>query len=491
MPRVSKSTSSAELAALDATAQAALVKKGDLTPLELVDAAIARVDAVNPQLNAVIHPLFDQARAAAARVPDAPFRGVPIVIKDLDGALAAAPYHLGNRMLRDRGHVADHDSYLNAKLRAAGFIPIGKTNTPEFGLLPTTEPEAYGPTHNPWDPSRSPGGSSGGTAAAVASGMVALGHGGDGGGSIRIPASMCGLVGLKPSRGRVSLGPDEGEAWSGLVVRHVLTKSVRDTAAVLDLLAGPMPGDPYTAPSPARAFAAEVGAKPRRLRIGVRTDATAGLAETDPACRRAAEEAGKLLESLGHSIEVASPAALDDVTVMASFFVIATTGVVHEIAELARIARREITSDDVEPLTWAQYELGLALSAVDYLNALADAHAWTRRVASWWRDGADDDGFDLLLTPTLCEPPPKLGDVASTPDDPMRALARATPFAAFTAAFNVTGQPAISLPTHRSDDGLPIGVQLVAHQYREDVLLRVAAQVEEAFPWDPLPCMSQ
>ncbi|MSV94231.1 MAG: amidase, partial [Actinobacteria bacterium] len=238
-----------ELAFLDAVDQRELVTKGEMTALELVDAAISRAESLNQELNAIIHPRYEKARAEAASATG-PFAGVPIVLKDLDGALAGESCHLGNKLLKEMNYVDTDDDYLFAKLRAAGFIPIGKTNTPEFGLMPTTEPEAYGPSRNPWNTAYSTGGSSGGTAGAVASGIVPLGHAGDGGGSIRIPASACGLFGLKPSRGRISMGPELGEAWGGLVVRHVLTRSVRDSAAVLDLLAGPMPGDPYTAPPP-------------------------------------------------------------------------------------------------------------------------------------------------------------------------------------------------------------------------------------------------
>ena len=262
-----------ELSRLDATAQAELVRRGDASPAELVDAAIARVEKLNGELNAVIHPLFDRARSAAnGALPDGPFRGVPIVVKDLDGTLAGAPYHAGNRALKAPATSRRARAYLFEKLEQAGFVIVGKTNTPEFGLLPVAEPEAYGPTRNPWDPQHASGGSSGGSAAAVASGMVPVAHAGDGGGSIRIPASMCGLFGLKPSRGRVSLGPDESEGWAGLVVRHVVTRSVRDSAALLDVLEGYMPGDSYTAPPPARPYANEVGADPGRLRIGLRTE---------------------------------------------------------------------------------------------------------------------------------------------------------------------------------------------------------------------------
>src|SRR5690242_18130103 len=284
-----------DLANLDATAQAELVRSGEAQPIELVDAAIARIEALNDDINAVIHPLFDRARAAAKNVPsDAPFRGVPIVVKDLDGMLAGAPYHGGNRLLKSLDYKPTVTSYLFAKLEAAGFVIVGKTNTPEFGLMTTTEPQAYGPTHNPWDTNRSPGGSSGGSAAAVASGMVPLAHAGDGGGSIRVPSSHCNLFGLKPARGRVSLGPDEAEGWAGLIMRHVLAHSVRDSAAALDVLQGYMTGDWYTAPPPARPYRDEVGANVGKLRVGVRTRAPLDIAVVDPECAAAVANAARL-----------------------------------------------------------------------------------------------------------------------------------------------------------------------------------------------------
>jgi amidase len=476
-----------DLSSLDATAQAELVRTGELSPIELVDAAITRIEKVNPELNAVIHPLFDAARATAVDAPadDAPFRGVPIVLKDLDGTSAGDPLHLGNAALRDAGHVADHDSWLIAKLRAAGCIPVGKTNTPELGLLPTTEPAAHGPTRNPWNTAHSPGGSSGGSAAAVAARMVAVGHAGDGGGSIRIPASACGLFGLKPSRGRVSMGPDVGEAWAGLVARHVVSRSVRDSAAMLDAIAGEMPGDPYAATPPRRPYADEVGRDPGTMRIGLRTSAPGHIAATDPECVAAAEDAARLLESLGHSVEVASPAAFDETGLLALFTTIMTTGVVWEVEEIGRILGRAITPDDVERLTWALYELGKAGSSIDYLRAVNGAHAWTRRMATWWAPpelGGEE--FDLLLTPTMAEPPLLLGTLDPNAEEPLETLLRATPTAAYCAPFNVTGQPAMSVPLYwEASRDLPIGVQLVAAQGREDLLFRVGAQLESARPW--------
>jgi len=479
-----------DLAVFDATAQATLVRDGTATARELVDAALARIDAVNPELNAVIHRRDARARAEAdAGPPDGPFRGVPILVKDLDGTLGGEPLHLGNRMLRDLGHVADHDSYLFARLRAAGCVIVGKTNTPELGLLPTTESHAYGPARNPWDLARSPGGSSGGSAAAVAAGMVPVAHGGDGGGSIRIPASACGLFGLKPTRGRVSLGPDDGEAWAGLVARHVVTHTVRDSAAMLDVLAGAAPGDPYSAAPPVRPFADEVGADPGALRVGVMsTRAPAGLVPVAPACTAAADDAAALLESLGHTVEFASPAPLDDLALLVHFATVLAASTAYDVRKLGAVAGRDLTADDVEPVTWAQSEAGRAVTAAAYLDAVESLRAWSRRMAEWWEPAAGPadptGGFDLLLTPTMTRPPAPLGEIRG--DDADGAIFAAAPYAAFTVPFNVTGQPAMSVPLWWSDDGstdLPIGVQLVAATGREDLLVRVAAQLEAARPW--------
>jgi amidase len=470
-----------DLAVLDATAQAALVRDGSTTPRELVDGALDRIDAVNPELNAVIHRRDERARAEAdGALPEGPFRGVPILVKDLDGSLADEPLHLGNRMLRDLGNVADHDSYLFAKLRAAGCVIVGKTNTPELGLLPTTESEAYGPARNPWDVTRSPGGSSGGSAAAVAAGMVPFAHAGDGGGSIRIPASACGLFGLKPTRGRVSLGPDDGEAWAGLVARHVVTRSVRDSAAVLDAIAGRVLGDPYAAAPPNRPFLDEVGADPGSLRIGhMQTQSPAGLVDVDLECVTALRDATVVLRKVcGHTVEYAYPDALDDIELLVHFTTVLAASTAFDLRRLAATAGRALGPDDVEPFTWAQAELGRAVTAEAYIEAVEALRAWSRRVVRWWEP--DGGGFDLLLTPTMARPPAPLGEIRG--DDPDGALVMATPYAAFTVPFNVTGQPAMSVPLWWKD-GLPIGVQLVAAPGREDLLFRVAAQLENARPW--------
>jgi len=468
-----------DLASLDATAQAALVRSGDSSAIELVDAAITRIEKLNPELNAVIHPLFDAAREAANRgAVDGPFRGVPTLVKDLDGALEGEPLHLGNKLLKEIDYRADHDTFLFAKLRDAGFVVVGKTNTPEFGLMPTTEPLAYGPTHNPWNTAHSPGGSSGGSAAAVASGMVPVAHAGDGGGSIRIPASATNLFGLKPSRARISLGPDISEAWAGFVQRFMVTRSVRDAAAILDVLEGAMPGDYYTAPPPARPYREEVGGDPGKLRVGLRTSAPADMATVDSECVAAAQDAARLLESLGHDVEEASPRAFEQSELLSLYTTIFSANVAFDLDQLAAKAGRGVTAEDVEPVTWMAGEMGRATTAAQYLAALDGIHKLVRDVVSWWAV----DGFDLLLTPTMAEPPPELGFVGAG-DDPLEGFARAVPSAAFTAVFNVTGQPAASVPLYVSASGLPIGVQLAAAPWREDVLIRVASQLEAARPW--------
>lgn len=462
-----------DLAFADATAQAELVRRGEATPTELVEAAIARIEKVNGELNAVIHPLFERAlaRAGSPDLPDGPFKGVPCVVKDLDGTLAGAPYHMGCRMLAEAGYVADRTSYLFEKLEAAGFVIVGKTNTPEFGLNPTTEPVVYGPTRNPWDPARSPGGSSGGSAAAVASGMVPVGHAGDGGGSIRIPASECGLVGLKPTRGRVSLGPAEGESWGGLVVRHVVTRSVRDSAAVLDAIAGPMPGDPYWAPPPPRPFAAEVGADPGRLRIGFVTEVPGGFGTTHPDCVAAVEDVARLLEALGHVVEPGGPDALGDPSLTDAFVPAFCVWTAHDVDRLAEMVGRPAGPSDVEEGTWALAEVGRGISGPQFHAALVRLQAFSRAVAAWW--AAD---HDILLTPTITEPPPPLGSFPP-------GSTKAAELVPFTLPFNVTGQPAISLPLYWNGEGLPIGVQLVGAAGREDLLIRLAAQLGAARPW--------
>ncbi|MCS6925401.1 MAG: amidase [Candidatus Binatia bacterium] len=469
-----------DLAFLDGTAQAELVRKGEITPLELVDAAIARIEHVNPRLNAVTIPLFEKARAQARRtdLPHGPFRGVPFLLKDLVCASAGDPLHNGMRLLKELGFTAPYDTYLATKFRQAGFIFLGKTNTPELGLNATTEPEAYGPSRNPWDVRYSTGGSSGGSAAAVAAGLVPIAHANDGGGSIRIPASACGLVGLKPSRGRVSLGPDFGDAWHGLAIEGVVTRSVRDTAAVLDAISGMMPGDPYAAPPQRRPFSQEVGAPPGQLRIGFMRRAPAGRVPLHGDCIAAVESAAQLLSSLGHRVEESHPPALDEQAYSEHFSDVVASHTVQTFELLAQSIGRPLTRDDVELWTWTVAERGRRLSAGQYLGAIHWLQVWTRRVVQWWTDG-----FDLLLTPTLAAPPPPLGTLVADPRNPGEGWNRLLDLIQFTPAYNITGQPAISLPLHWNAAGLPIGIQLVAAFGREDLLLQVAAQLEQARPW--------
>ena len=468
-----------ELSDLDATAQAELVRNNEVSPAELVEDAIARIEKLNPELNAVIHPLFDKARdQARGDLPNGPFKGVPMVAKDLDGHTAGDPFHCGNKLLKEVNFTPDHDTYSHAKLRDAGFVFVGKTNCPEFGLLPTTEPQAYGPTRNPWNTDHSTGGSSGGSAAAVASHMVAVGTAGDGGGSIRIPASECGLVGLKPTRGRVSFGPDLGEIWNGLVVRGALARSVRDAAAVLDVMSGPMPGDPYTAPRLDRPLSEEVGGDPGKLRIGFTTEVPEHMGTVDPICAQAARSALDTLAELGHDIVDEAPTGMDDPQLTADGTVLISAWMHWEFAHWGEIIGREFTEDDVESTTWAFAQMAGDVRAVDYISAVDRLNAAARNAARWWAEE-----FDLLVTPTLPMTPPPLGSFDSPPDNPLHGILMAAALIPFVVPFNISGQPAISVPLHWTEDGLPVGVQIVAAQGREDLLVRVASQLEGARPW--------
>ncbi len=465
-----------ELAFLDATAQAELVRRREVSPLELVEAAIARVERLNPTLNAVITPLFEEARAAAAGpgLPDGPFTGVPFLLKDLLAERAGTPLSEGSAFLRGR-YRSPHDSELVARYRRAGLVILGKTNTSEFGILPTAEPEAFGPARNPWDLGRSTGGSSGGSAAAVAAGLVPAAHANDGGGSIRIPAACCGLFGLKPTRGRNPLGPEYGDLYGGLVCEHVVTRSVRDSAALLDVTAGPMPGDPYAAPPPARPFLQEVGAPPGQLRIAFSAASPTGT-PVHPDCVAAVKDAAALCADLGHIVEEAAP-AFDGRALGRAFAVLWAAGTAWSLARWAQKLGRQPQPTDVEPLTWALAERGRGLSAVDYLTALHDGQRLARDVARFF------ETYDLWLTPVVGEPPPPLGTFASPPEEPTRGLRRAGPFAPFTYIANMTGQPAMSVPLYWTADGLPVGVHFLARFGDEATLFRLAAQLEEARPW--------
>jgi amidase len=464
-----------ELAFLDATAQADLVRRREVQPRELVEAAIARIERLNPTLNAVVTPMFDDAlERASAPLPDGPFTGVPFVLKDLTAQQAGVRYTEGSAFLAD--NVSTHDQELVLRQRRAGLVVVGKTNAPEFGILPTTEPRLFGPTRNPWDTSRTPGGSSGGTAAAVASGMVPMGHANDGGGSIRIPASCCGLFGLKPTRARNPLGPAIGDVLNGLACEHALTRSVRDSAALLDATAGPDAGDPYWAPPPARPYLEEVGADPGRLRIAVTTEAATGV-PVDDECVRAVRETARLCEELGHEVFDFVPEGLDGSALSDAFLTLYLSGVAAGIAGWARRTGRTPMEADFEPLTWAMREVGDSRSPADYLLAVGHLQLFSRQTARWFT------GFDVWLTPVLAEPPLPLGTFDAPPDQPLLPLLRAGAWVPFTPVANVTGQPAMSVPLHWNDAGLPIGSHFVGRFGDEATLLRLAAQLEQARPW--------
>ncbi|MDT0275940.1 amidase [Blastococcus goldschmidtiae] len=468
---------------MDATAQAELVRSGEASPAELVEDAIERIERVNPHLDAVIRDRFDEARReAAGALPDGPFRGVPMLLKDLGCHVAGEATNYGTSYLRDSGMTWPIDSHLARQFRAAGFVSLGRTNVPEFGTTITTEPAAHRPTRNPWNPAHSAGGSSGGSAAAVAAGMVPVAHASDGGGSIRIPSSECGLVGLKPTRARVSHGPEVGEGWAGATTDGVLTRTVRDAAAVLDAISGPMPGDPYVAPALPRPLAREVGAPVGRLRIGVLDAAPGERSPDDPECRAAVDRAGQLLEQLGCTVEPGTPDGMFDEQFMRSFGATIAADIALALATHERLLDRPVRGDELEARNAAYRAMGQRLSSADYLAARAWLGGWSRRMAAFWTPGEQGGrGFDLLLTPTVGAPPPELGWFAAA--GPEQEGRRIGGFMPYTAQFNVTGQPAISLPLHWTEDGLPVGVQLVAAYGREDVLVRVAAALEQASPW--------
>jgi amidase len=470
---------------MDATAQAELVRTGQASPAELVEEAIDRIERVNPQLNAVIRDRFAQARQdAQGELPDGPFRGVPMLLKDLGCHVAGDETNYGTSFLRDAHVRWPTDSHLASRFRAGGFVFLGRTNVPEFGTTVTTEPVANAPCRNPWNLDHSTGGSSGGSAAAVAAGLVAVGHANDGGGSIRIPASECGLVGLKPTRARVSQGPDVGESWAGATIDGVVTRTVRDTAAVLDLIGQPMPGDPYWAPPLPRPLVQELRAPVRELRVGLLEGPpeSNGQYLDHPECRAAVAYAGKLLEQLGCAVEVAHPEPMVDETFSSMFIATIAGDTALTLDMLQSVLGRDIRDDELEPRNQAYRAIGGELLAKQYLGARMWLGGWVRRMAMWWASPEQGgEGFDLLVTPTVGAPPPELGWFTAA--GPQQEGLRIASFIPYTAQFNVTGQPAISLPLHWTPEGLPVGVQLVAAFGREDVLVRVASALEQAAPW--------
>lgn len=458
----------------DGLGLAELVKTRQVSAQELLHAAIERVERRNPAINAVVNRMFDKAEAAiAAGLPSGLFTGVPYLLKDLGVYYAGTVTTAGSAFLRDA--VADHDSEIVTRMKRAGLVIFGKTNTSEFGLSTSVEPKLFGPTRNPFNLAYSAGGSSGGAGAAVASGMVPMAHATDGGGSIRVPASCCGLFGLKPTRARTPMGPDFGEGWSGASVGHAVTRSVRDSAALLDATAGPDIGDPYWAPPPERPFLAEVGAHPGPLKIAFSTTAWNGQ-DVAPECAAAVMDAATLCESLGHHLEPASPEIDADEHAKATRIIVAAN-TRRALEARAATLRREPGTDDVEAVTWSTAEFGRKATATDYAHALVSIHRIGRVVARFFCR------FDILLTPTLCKPPHKLGMLAMTGIDPKAYLKALLGTIAFTSVFNSAGNPAMSVPLHWTASGLPIGVQFAAPFGDEATLLRLAAQLEAARPW--------
>ncbi len=485
----------AEYDRLDALAQAHLVRTGQLTATELCVAAAARAEAVNPQINAVVHALYEPARQrAAAGLPAGPFGGVPFLLKDFGAQYAGVPHTSGSRALR--GFVPTEDAELVRRWQAVGLNILGKTNTPEFALMGVTEPVLHGPARNPWHLGHTPGGSSGGAAAAVAAGIVPVAGAGDGGGSIRIPAACCGLFGLKPSRGRVPTGPEQGEKWQGAAVEHVLSRSVRDSAALLDATQGPDPGAPYFLPAPARPYLEEVGREPGRRRIAFSLGHPLGSV-LHPECATAVREAARLLESLGHDVEEV-PLPFDGRAVASAFLMLYFGETGASIAALSQHLGRPARPVDVEPTTWLLGLLGRTYSAADFAAA---RHSWNAHARAF---GRFHQTYDFLLTPTLAAPPVRIGELQPKPTEQLllklvntfglgglirrsgiveQLAEQSLEKTPYTQVANLTGQPAMSVPLHWTADGLPCGVQFMAALGREDLLLQLAGQLEQARPW--------
>jgi amidase len=466
-----------ELLLRSATELAGLIHQGELGSLDLVEASLRRIDELQPTINAFTHVAHEAALAAAREIGSGdprPFAGVPIAVKD-NRPVAGMPITMCSDLFGDL--VANHDAFLVRRLREAGFVIVGKTALPEMGILPTTESRRFGPTRNPWSLDRTPGGSSGGSAAAVAAGMVPIAHGNDGGGSTRIPAACCGLVGLKPARGRVSVGPDAGDSF--LVQDGVLTRTVAETAQVLDLLAGYEPGDATWLPEPEVPYAELAQEEPGRLLVGLATNPPLHGAETDPECEQAARDAADLLGSLGHDVEEIQPPEppWSDPELLPDFTRAFGPNIAMAVLIGGRIRGREPTEADVEPLTWTIYEHAREHDSLAYLSAMGRLQGFARTIVSYL------EPFDVVVTPALGQRPLPIGEVNGLGPDPWDHYRRSGQFTPFTAICNVTGLPAIALPLYHGDDGLPMSVQLIGRPAREDVLLSVAAQLEGALPW--------
>jgi len=467
---------SAEMSSLltrSATELARLIRSGEIRSRELVEASLAREQA-RRDLNAFTYVDAESALAAAEAIQPGdprPFAGVPIAIKELQ-PVAGWPFTMGSDSFG--AYRAPQDAYTVRRLREAGFVLIGRTSAPEFGIVPATEPRRFGPTRNPWDTTRSPGGSSGGAAAAVAGGILPVAQGSDGGGSLRIPASCCGLVGLKPSRGRVSSGPDAGDNF--LSSNGSLTRTVEDTARLLDVVAGYEVGDATWAPPPAEPFANALTRPPRTLRIAFTTVSPLAT-PVDPNGVQATHDAAQLLTSLGHTVDEVTPPVWQSAQLEPAFNAIYAAGIASGVRAGARITQRAPSPEMVEPLTWMFYELGMRTSSAELVEAIALLQGYSRSLIAFF--GA----YDVLLTPALAQRPLPIGTINTTGADPQAEWRKAALFTPFTPIFNVTGQPAISVPLYLGADGLPLAVQFVAAPLGEDVLIALAAQLEAAQPW--------
>lgn len=464
----------ADYETLDGLGMAELVRTRQIHPGELLEAALERAARWNPHLNALSVSFADRARAAiAGGLPAGPFEGVPFLLKSLSAMLNGAPANLGSRLFAD--HVADHDSTLVERYKRAGLVIFGMTTTPEMGLSVSTETSLSGTTRNPWNLAHSPGGSSGGSAAAVAAGIVPLAHGSDGGGSIRIPASACGLFGLKPTRGRTPSGPTVGEGWGSLATSHVISRSVRDSAAALDATHGAAPGDPYCAPPVAESYLSAVGRFPKRLKVALQLTPMSSVAVA-PECHSAALDAARLLEELGHIVEEAQPEGSSEELQHASWVLVASN-VRLALRRRARMLGRELVAADVDRVTWAAVEEAGSMSAEAYAAAVQTIHRHSRRMAAFHR------GHDVLLSPTLAAPPVKLGPHHMDKSDPAAWREAMRTYSPFTSLFNMSGQPAMSVPLAWSEAGLPVGVMFAAGFGEEATLFSLAGQLEAARPW--------
>jgi amidase len=477
----------AELIEYDAISLGEMVRAGEIKPSELVEITIERIERVNPKLNAVIHKMYDEARKTAEKWDkeissgkriDAVFSGVPFFLKDLVAEYEGVPLSEGCAAVK--GYISKLDTELVKRQKAAGLIIVGKTNTPELGCTPSTEPILFGPTLNPWDQSVIPGGSSGGSAAAVAAGIVPMAHGNDGGGSIRIPASCCGVFGMKPTRARNPNGPLFGDVAGGIAVEHALTRTVRDSAALLDATSGPDIGDPYYAPPKKRPFLEEVGQEVGRLNIGFLTSIPKGWSfdsKIHPECEKAVRDAAQLCESLGHNVNEINAEELSYPNLFMTFGIVFACLTGAMIAYWEKELGKKLTEDQMEAVTWMVYQNAAHRTGAEYLRAVEDCQLFSRKIAQWFHKG----DYDLLLNPTLTMTPPKLGSLSQ--DKPGKTITLMGKLVAFTFIYNITGQPAMSVPLYWNADNIPIGIQFAGRFGDEATLFRLAAQLEQERPW--------